>query len=111
MDAETLKLIEDKIELIRITDSPDLLSTLRLELATYNYTVGQAMVSAEFAYKVELNRIMRTDNTTAASAKIQAEAQEGYKNYLIYRQMYNDIKGAVSSARTKLDVLKDERYG
>lgn len=103
--------IEDKIKLISDTDSPDLIAETRLWLATQNYYIGQKMADLEFSYKVELNNIRKSKNETAAGAKIEAEAGETYRGFLKFRQAYNDIKATVSSARTRLDILKDQRFG
>lgn len=111
MDKDTLDIIKAKIILLRGCESPDLIATTRLEIATYMYNVGQALVESEMAFKEELSQIMRDKDWPAAKAKVEAEGGQSYKAFITYKQLYRDMGNVVSSARTKLDILKDQRFG
>lgn len=108
MESE-LKKIYDLINELQNSSSPDRVSEIRVQLASWKAWVGEKKTAAEMAFNIELNRVMAAFDLPAAKALIQVKAGEKYRIYAKILQLYNDMKTVIASAQDRLDTLRDER--
>jgi len=90
--------------------SPDNLADLIVQLSSWKGWLGEKMVEAKMEYNRIRNNYRVNFRLSAAAAQIKAESTPHYHDALFLDQLYKDCQGLISAAKTKLEVMRNDRF-